>query len=60
MDLNGDGTRDAKDVYGLLSDVNTSLDCYYAACGQPLLVEGEDGLEVMLNTEKERSRSTRR
>ena len=52
VDLNGNGKRDVKDVYGLLSDVNTSLDCYYAACGQPLLVEGEDGLDVVLKSER--------
>ncbi len=52
QDVNGDGNADSGDVYGFISDMGTSLDCYLAAGGQPMLIDTGDKLEVQIGTEK--------
>ena len=52
LDVNGDGTRDTGDFYGLLTDINTSVDCYLMTSGQPILNVTDNGFEVMLGTDK--------
>ncbi len=51
-DTNGNGTRDEEDTYGLLTDLNTSLNCYFSTSDQPIIGVTDDGLKVMLDTEK--------
>lgn len=51
-DVNGNGTADGEDVYGFITDMDTSLDCYYPTCDQQLLKKTADGFEIMLNTER--------
>jgi len=51
-DANGNGQVDDGDVFGLVTDATTSLDCYFATSGQPLLQETENGLEVMVDSER--------
>ncbi len=52
QDVNGDGTAGEEDVYGLLTDMNTSLYCYLAAGDQPMLSSDGNGLTVRLGDEK--------
>ncbi len=51
-DTNGNGQKDDEDIYGLLTDLNTSLICYLPACEQPFLRLTDDGLEIQVNTER--------
>lgn len=52
QDVNGDGVADEEDIYGLLTDMNTSLYCYLAAGDQPMLSSDGSGLTVRLGDEK--------
>lgn len=52
QDTNGDGIADDGDVYGLLTDMNTSLNCYMATSEQPTLSNTADGLTVRLGDER--------
>jgi hypothetical protein len=51
-DTNGDGARDEGDVYGLVTDLNTSLESYLPGCDQKILSFTDDGLKIMLGDEK--------
>ena len=49
-DLNGNAKNDDSDLYGLLTDTITSLDCYFLAADQPTIRETENGLEELVGS----------
>lgn len=52
-DSNGDGTWDANDTYGLVSNWSTSIDTFQISCDMDLVSHKDDGgLEITMMSEK--------
>ena len=52
QDTDGNGKANNQDVYGLVTDKITSIDCCFPASEQPTLQETDTGLEVVVGTER--------
>lgn len=53
MDADGNGTWDASDVYGMVSNWSTSIDTFQTSCDMAVVSHTQDGsLEVTLNSER--------
>lgn len=51
-DVDGGGQRDMHDRFGLITDLNTSVDAYMATSNQTLLKATDTGLEVRLDGDR--------